>query len=328
MKEHHIRLTSSEIGGLWANYISDSLFICVYRYFLAKVEDKETQAILKHALDLSYQHVKVITNIFKEEGHAIPQGFTDEDVNVDSPRLFSDEFFLIYTKQMTKGALATYGVVLPHTFRKDIREHFMSCIASTMELFNETTDLLLTRGLEIRSPYIPYLEEVDMVETQGFLAGWLGKQRPLMAAEITHLYSNIQTNHLASALLTGFGQVVHCADLKGYMKRGKNITKKHIEIFTSYLQDNALPSPHNWDDLVLPIKETPFSDKLMMYHTSLISAAGVGNYGTALSASLRRDIAADYTRFFGEIGLFAEDGLNLLINNAWFERPPHAIDSH
>ncbi|WP_182104506.1 DUF3231 family protein [Niallia taxi] len=73
MKEHHIRLTSSEIGGLWANYISDSLFICVYRYFLAKVEDKETQAILKHALDLSYQHVKVITNIFKEEGHAIPQ---------------------------------------------------------------------------------------------------------------------------------------------------------------------------------------------------------------------------------------------------------------
>ncbi|MCM3033970.1 MULTISPECIES: DUF3231 family protein [unclassified Niallia] len=326
MENHHIRLTSSEIGGLWANYLSDSLYICVYKYYLATVEDAEIKTVLEHALDLSQQHVKVISDIFKEEGHIIPHGFTDEDVNVNSPRLFSDEFFLLYTRQMTKGALATYSVILPHTFRKDVKEHFMSCISSTMELFNETASILLSKGLEIRSPYIPYLEEVNMVEQQGFIAGWWGKQRPLTASEVTHLFSNIQTNHLGSAMATAFGQVVKSEEIKKYMKRGKAISKKHVEIFSKYLIENDLPAPTTWDAHVQPVKEPPFSDKLMMFHISLMVAAGVGNYGTALSASMRRDIGVDYTRLLGEIGLYAEDGMNLLIKNEWLERPPFAAD--
>jgi len=63
------------------------------------------------------------------------------------------------------------STLFPHTFRNNIREHFMSCISSTMELFNETTNLLLSKSLEVRSPYIPYLQKVDMVEKQRFLAG-------------------------------------------------------------------------------------------------------------------------------------------------------------
>jgi rubrerythrin len=53
------------------------MFVCVYRYFLAKVEDSEIKKILQHALDLSQQHVQVVTKIFKEEGHAVPLGFTE-----------------------------------------------------------------------------------------------------------------------------------------------------------------------------------------------------------------------------------------------------------
>ncbi|WP_090746083.1 DUF3231 family protein [Mesobacillus persicus] len=45
LETHHIRLTSSEIGGLWANYIADSMFCCVYKYYLAKVEDSEIQTV-------------------------------------------------------------------------------------------------------------------------------------------------------------------------------------------------------------------------------------------------------------------------------------------
>ncbi|MCM3584854.1 DUF3231 family protein [Mesobacillus maritimus] len=326
METHHIRLTSSEVGGLWANYIADSMFVCVYKYYLAKVEDEETKKILEHALDVSQQHVQVVTKIFKEEGHAIPLGFTENDVNVDAPRLFSDEFFLFYTKHMTKGALVTYGAILPHTFRKDIREHFMSCISSTMELFNETTDLLLSKGIEVRSPYIPYLQEVDMVEKQHFLAGWMGKQRPLSAAEITHLYSNVQTNHMGTSVITGFAQVANSKEIRDYFRRGIVIAKKQIEVFSKYLHENNLPVPVTWDAEVQDITESPFSDKLMLYQISMMTAAGMGNYGTAISASPRRDIAADYVRLQGEIGLYAEDGLNLQIKHAWMERPPHAAD--
>ncbi|QVY63662.1 DUF3231 family protein [Cytobacillus gottheilii] len=321
-----MRLTSTELGGLWANYIADSMFICVYKYYLAKVEDDEIKQIIEHALDLAQQHVQVVTKIFKEEGHAIPLGFTENDVHVDAARLFSDEFFLIFTKQMTKGALVTYGAALPHVFRNDIREHFMSCISSTMELFNETTDLLLSKGLEVRSPYIPYLQEVDMVEKQHFLAGWWGKQRPLTALEITHLYSNIQTNHMGTATITAFGQVAKNSDVRNYFKRGKEISKSQIQVIINYLHENDLPAPVTWDAEVYDSTESPFSDKLMLFMISMMTAAGMGNYGTALSASPRRDIAADYVRFQGEIGLYAEDGLNLQIKHAWLERPPHAAD--
>ncbi|MFC5733961.1 DUF3231 family protein [Cytobacillus gottheilii] len=326
METHHIRLTSSEVGGLWANYIADSMFVCVYKYYLEKVEDEEIKKVLEHALDLSQQHVQVVTKIFKEEGHAIPLGFTENDVHVDAPRLFSDEFFLIFTKQMTKGALVTYGAALPHVFRNDIREHFMSCISSTMELFNEATDVLLSKGLEVRSPYIPYLREADMVEKQHFLAGWWGKQRPITALEITHLYSNIQTNHMGTATITGFGQVAKNSDVRDYFKRGKEISKNQIQVIINYLHENDLPAPVTWDAEVYDSTESPFSDKLMLFMISMMTAAGMGNYGTALSASPRRDIAADYVRFQGEIGLYAEDGLNLQIKHAWLERPPHAAD--
>lgn len=326
METHHIRLTASEIGSLWSNFMSGSMLVCVYKYYLSIVEDSDIKRILEHALDLSHQQVEGVSKIFKEEGHAVPLGFTEKDVNVNAPRLFSDELCLMYTKHLTKGALAIYGAALTHTFRNDIREHFMSCVSSTMELFNESTDLLLSKGLEVRSPYIPYLEEVDMVGKQRFLSGWWGRQRPLTASEIMHLYSNIQTNHLGSAVITGFGQVAKSKDVRGYMKRGKEVAKKQIEIFSKYLHDNDLPAPSSCDELVEVTTESPFSDKLMLFHVSLMTASGIGNYGTAISGTLRRDIAAEYTCLLGEIGLFAEDGMNLLIKHEWLERPPHAAD--
>ncbi|SEN04874.1 Protein of unknown function [Mesobacillus persicus] len=109
------------------------------------------------------------------------------------------------------------------------------------------------------------------------------------------------------------------------MKRGKEIAKKQTNIFSKYLSENDLPAPTSWDHFVQPITESPFSDKLMMYQASLMTASGMGNYGTAHSASPRRDIAADYTRLLGEIGQFAEDGINLQIKYGWLERPPHAV---
>ncbi|MCA1035163.1 MULTISPECIES: DUF3231 family protein [Bacillaceae] len=326
MENHRIRLTASETGGLWANYIADSMFTCVYKYYLACVEDSEIKAVLAHALDLSEQHMKVTSDIFREEGHAVPIGFTAEDVHPNAPRLFSDEFFLFYTEQMAKGALVIYGGILPHTYRNDIREHFMSCISSTMELMNETKKLLLSKGLEVRSPYIPPLTEAVMVEDQHFLAGWFGRQRPLTAAEISHLFANIQTNYFGCAVVLGFAQTAKKEDVKDYMMRGKEIATKHSRIFSRFLQEEDLPAPVTWDAEISESQAAPFSDKLMMFQVNLMSASGIGNYGTALSASPRRDIAGDYSRLLAEVGLYAEDGLQILIKHGWLERPPHAAD--
>ncbi|WEG13527.1 DUF3231 family protein [Pullulanibacillus sp. KACC 23026] len=326
MGTHPVRLTSSEVGGLWANYVVGSMFVCVYNYYLAKVEDPEIKTILERALNLSREHVQVVKQIFEEEGHAIPLGFTEEDVHLEAAKLFSDDFFLYYTNQMAKGSLITYGAFLQNTFRADCRAFFTSCLTSAMELFNETTQLLLSKGLEVRSPYIPYLRDVTMVEKQHFLAGWWGEQRPLTAAEITHLYSNTLSNHLGAAVITGFGQVAQSQEIRAYYRRGKELSKKQVTIFSKFLNENDLPIPVSFDAYVYDSTEPPFSDKLMLFQISMMTAAGLVNYGSALSASPRRDIAAAYVRLQGEIGLFAEDGLQLQISHGWLERPPHAIN--
>ena len=72
--------------------------------------------------------------------------------------------------------------------------------------------------------------------------------------------------------------------------------------------------------------EDPFSDKLMVYHIALLNITGLGNYGMAISTSTRRDLIKEYMRLSGEIGLYAEDGANLMIKHGWMEEPPQAVD--
>jgi len=91
-----IPLISSEIAGLWNSYMSDSMIVCVLSYYLKQVEDNETRDTLQKTLDLATQHVQELTNIFNEEELPVPNGFTDSDVNVNAPRLFTDGFYLQY----------------------------------------------------------------------------------------------------------------------------------------------------------------------------------------------------------------------------------------
>ncbi|MET3696736.1 uncharacterized protein DUF3231 [Bacillus oleivorans] len=325
-KEHHIRLTSAELSSLWTTFLADSLSICMLKYFLEKVDDTEIKPIIEHALRLSNDHIEIMKEMFKDERIPIPKGFTDEDVNPNAPRLFQDTLFLNYIKHMTKGGLATYGAILPNIVRKDVREFFSSCLVSTTELYNEATSLLLSKGIEVRPPYIPYQTEVDFVNKQSFLAGWFGEQRPLTGIEIMNFYANVQTNKIGEAITIGFGQVAKSKKVRDYMQRGKEIAKKHMKVFAKYLSEYDLPVPMTWDHEVANVTEPPFSDKLMMFHISLLNASGMGNYGAAISMSQRRDIAANYARLTAEVGQYAEDGMNIMIDNGWLERPPHAAD--
>lgn len=70
----------------------------------------------------------------------------------------------------------------------------------------------------------------------------------------------------------------------------------------------------------------PFSDKLMMFHVTQLITGGMGNYGTSMSASTRRDLLTHYQRFIVEVGQYSEDGANLMIKHGWLEQPPQSVD--
>lgn len=321
----NVKLTSAEVSFLWSTYVADSMSICVFKFFLEHIEDEKIKALVTHALDLSQQHVEIIQGVFIDENIPIPQGFTEKDVNLNSRRLFSDSFYLYYIKHMSKGGLATYARTVPTVFRRDILSFYSNCLQSTLELNNEATTILLEKGLAIRPPYIPYPKKVQFVQKQSFMLEGLGK-RPLSGIEITNLYNNIQTNRLGTSLATAFSQTGQSEKIRDYFLRGKDMSLKHMDIFGDYLTMNSLPIPMSFDQEVEKTKESPFSDKLMMYHFSLMIYAGIGNYGAAISESQRSDLAIDYSRLLVEVLKFAEDGVNILIENQWLEQPPLAAD--
>lgn len=323
---HNPKLASSELGLLWGQYQNDTLGICVISYLLNIVEDPQISSILEYALELAEDHVRVIKEILQAEQHPIPMGFTEQDVNVHAPRLFSDIFMLNYMAGIGAMGLNSYSVALPNSIRKDIRDFYTSCLHSSAELVNRSADLMLKKGVMVRPPYIPYPDQVELVQKQHFLAGWIGEERQLTTIEITNLFFNLQRNVLGSSVLTAFSQVASAKNTRQYFVRGAEISKHHSEVFAKIFSADNLGIPMSSDTAPTLSTVTPFSDKLMMFHVTALNAVGIGYYGVSLGASPRRDLAATYTRLIAEIGEYAEDGANIMISNGWLEKPPSSPD--
>ncbi|MCI3922390.1 DUF3231 family protein [Paenibacillus sp. TRM 82003] len=325
--KHNIRLTASELGELWTTYMNDTMAICVLRYFRAKVEDTEIAPLIELALQQAERHVHAIGKTFATENYPVPKGFTEEDVVCDAPRLFSDTFFLYYLRNMAKFGLAAYGLGISFAARSDMLDFFTSCLDDAKTLYRRTVDVMLSKGVYVRSPYINIPDHVEFVQSGSFLfEGFFSKNRPLLATEISHIYLNMTNNIIGKALMIGFMQVAKSEDVREYAKRGLLLAKKQVEILHETLNNDNLPSPMTWDTDVTDSTVSPFSDKLIMYHVTMLNAAGIANYGGSLALSMRNDLIVKYTRLVAEIGLFAKSGMDLMIKREWLEEAPKAYD--
>jgi hypothetical protein len=83
----------------------DSLAICVFRFLLENVKDKNIREILEFALEFAESHIVKITEFLTQENFPIPKGFTEEDINLNAPPLFTDTFMLVYVHIMTLHGL-------------------------------------------------------------------------------------------------------------------------------------------------------------------------------------------------------------------------------
>jgi hypothetical protein len=325
--EKQIRLTSMEISQLWAQYLNDSGSICILTYFLEKAEDAEIKSVIEYALELSKKHIEKLTSIFTEEKHAIPYGFKiEEDVDLSAPRLYSDNYVLNFIHQMSMIGLTTYAASLSGSTRADITDYYTECMSETMQLLKKSKDLLLSKGLYIRSPYLPNLERADFVKEQRFVWDIIGKKRPLVASEISNIFANTQRNAFGAATLAGFCQVAQDKQVKQFFVRGIEIAKKHTKLFGKKFEESYLSVPTTWATEITNSTVYTFSDKLMMFFTTALIGLSIGYYGTGIAQSPRVDIGIMYNRLMVEIQLYSEDGSNIMINNKWVEQPPIASD--
>ncbi|MEH7275827.1 DUF3231 family protein [Neobacillus vireti] len=327
VSEHDdIPLTASEIGFLWAQYVNDTLATCVMSYFKNTCKDKEILPLIENSLSIAQNDITIIKDIFLKENHPIPVGFTEEDVNLNAPRLFSDAFILMYLQKLEVIAMESIGMAIGVSARSDVSDFFRNLLISVSELHDRARKVMLSKGVYIRPPQIPMSDKVDFVEKQRYLFDFLGHKRPLTAIEITHLFIGIQSNALGKAMMMAFAQVCKNEDVKQFFLDGKEIANKHIKKFSSILSNEDITAPMGWEALVLDSTTAPFSDKLMMFHTTYLIALGIGNYGVAAGTSQRMDLSATYVRLAAQIALYAEDGANIMIKHAWLEEPPKLID--
>jgi hypothetical protein len=320
------KLSSAEMGKLWVTYMGNSMSQWVLKYYLRHIEDQDIKKVLDTALNLSETILQDIKEIFNSENFPIPMGFTENDVNLAAPRLFSDEFYLHYLKYTGKAGLSIYSIAIPILARADVRDFFIKTLNHTVKLLTDVNNLLLSKGYLMKPPFIPTPEKVNFIKKQNYLNGFLGNVRPLHAAEITHLHSNIENNVTSKGLLIGFSQVAKNEQVRRFFIRGKEITNKHIEDCSHHLNKDNLPAPPLLDHLVSTSTISPFSDKIMMTHKIDMFSMKIRTYGNGMSLNGRRDIGAMYARFVKDIGLYVEDGANIMIDHGWMEQPPEAAD--
>lgn len=326
-KSNHIELNSAEIANLWTQYINDSSSICILSHSIEKSEDEETKNILEFAVTLAQGHIKKITEFFNKENFPIPKGFTlEEDVNIHAPPLFTDTFLLVYMHVMTLLGLTGYAGAVATSSREDQINYFSECNRETMELYKRIARLMLKKGIYSKPPRINPPTEVDYVDNDRYLTGWFGKKRPLNVVEISGVSFNMVKVIVKVVLEIGFAQVCQNNEVKKYFQRGKKICEKQFGILSKLLTKDELASPASWVSEVTSSTVPPYSDKLMLNHIVILVATAVGYFGAGASVSQRRDLALEYTRLMAEVGLYAEDGAQLLIKNHWLEQPPLATD--
>jgi hypothetical protein len=325
--ERSVKITSAELAQIWAQYMNDSGSICVLTFFLEKAEDPEIKQVIEFALQLSKTHIEKLTAFFNEGKYAVPYGFNiEEDVDLSAPKLYSDSYVLQFINQMAKIGLTNYSASVASSVRADITDYYMDCMSETMQLYKISKDLLLAKGLYVRSPHLPPNEQVEFVNKQAFIYDVFGEKRPLIVAEVSNLYANTQRNILGVATLIGFSQVAKDKEVTQFFLRGIDIGKKHVKVFGAKLEECNLPVPASLSAEVTTSTAYTFSDKLMMFFTSGLIALSIGYYGTGVSQSPRLDIGVMYNRLSLEVQLYSEDGSNIMINNKWMEQPPMASD--
>ncbi|MEH7336196.1 DUF3231 family protein [Neobacillus drentensis] len=325
--EHITKLTAAEVAQIWSAYMNSSMCKCLFTYFLETVEDHQIRSVIQHGLELAETHLDKLSAFFQKEGYPIPCGFNvEEDVNMAAPRLFSDSFMMHLVHNMTVMAFSFYAIAKTFAVRSDIDEYFAECVKELNEFDTNSKNLLLSKGLYIRSPYLVPSNEVHFVKSPNFMSGLLGNKRPLTAIEITNLFANLQKNTLGHAVMMAWSQVAQSKEVKKFMVRGKEIALKHSKVFGSVLEKDHLPVLMSFDTEVTDSKAAPISDKMMMFMATTLSALSIGLYGTSMATSARKDLALDYVRLSAEIASFAEDGAKIMIDNGWLEEPPLAVD--
>lgn len=327
MEKNNHALTPSEILSLWNVYLSETMTTHVTTLFLEQAEDPEIKDLLEIALKVSKEGVAAAESFLKNAGHPLPDGFSEHDINWSAPKKYSDHFVLLIKNKLVQDAVVVSTMALGSSTRKDIRNFFEKQLQQGSRIINICLDLIYKKGL-YHPLHIPFPEESEKISSsQSFLGSFFVGTRPVSTAEIFNLVANFQSTEVLSVFFKSFAQFELSKEngIKQHFERGAEIMDKHLEIFQTLLSKNNLPQLPTWESELTDSIIAPFSEKVILFKSSLMLSATASRYGVALSTVVRKDIGVDFMRLMVETLKYAEDTINLLIKKKYLTQHPLAL---
>ncbi|REJ11053.1 DUF3231 family protein [Halobacillus trueperi] len=324
MDKDELKLTSAEIGTLWGQYVNGTAIDIVNKYMLSTIEDEEIKVIFEDAIKISDNQKQQIARFIENDGFPIPVGFSESDLNEGTNRLFSDIFCLHYLHIMTLHGLIGHTTSLSSSVRKDLRHFYESCSNDAMTMYQRTTDLLLKKGHFQRDPYFYPDKKPEFVSGHSFIHGFSSDKRPLAATEIVALSLNIKKKILEKSLSIGFSQVAQSKEVRKFLESMQNESNKQIQSLGNILKGDNLPVPMSWESEVTSSQDSPFSDKLMLYHMGFLLQSAQSYHGSGLASAMRVDLVTTYEKIIVKNIMITKEWFNLMTKNNWLEQPPLA----
>jgi spore coat protein CotF len=321
------RLSAFELGQLWEGYMADSSAGCLLQYFVASAQDPEIRSVLEYALQLTTYHMNAYAQMFNSVGFPIPIGFTSEDVKPQVKRLFSDGYMLAYLRYINRYGAIKYFNTLIGSSRQDVRQFANQCIDEVQNLHKKADEILIKKGFFSEEAHMPVPDRVEYVyDGQSFYKGLFGNKRPINCLEIAQVFSCLEAKLHEKPIITGFMQVTQSQKVKDLFNQCKDVIGKQVNRWTQLLRDEDLPLPMSLVHELTDSSESPFSDKLMMFHVLTVIGYSLTGYGVAIASCTRADIVAAMHKSLTENAAWAKKAMELMMQSGWMEKVPHAAD--
>ncbi|MCM3729984.1 DUF3231 family protein [Neobacillus cucumis] len=324
MEKDKLKLTSSEIGTLWGEYVNGTAVDIVNRYMVSIIEDESIKAIFEDAIKTFKKQKQQIVAFLENEKFPVPIGFTESDLNKGTERLFTDIFCLNYLHIMNLHGLLGHSTSLGVSVREDLRFFYDSCDNDGKRMYHQTIDLLLEKGNFQRDPLFYPAENPEYVSSKDFADGIFGKGRMLAATEMISISFNLKKSIMAKTLAIAFSQVSQTKEVRKFLEHAEKIADQQIKDFSKIMQTDNLPVPKSWETEVTTSTNSPFSDKLMLYHIGFLFQAAQAYHGAGLASAMRTDLVSTYESTILQNLMLTKKWFNLMVQNKWLEQPPLA----
>ncbi len=321
-------LSSSELGTLWMTFQEKTMIQRMLEYFIEQADDNQAKEIMQNTHMKIINYIEEIKAIFTNEGAVIPVGFTEQDVHTGVPKLYDNMFDIMFLRLLKEISMGLHTLHLNMSYRKDIVLLYKELIEFTQSGYDKCVDYLQEKDVLPRPPAVTMPKSVEFVEGTNYMSGFnlFSEKRALNTVEVAHLYHAIESNIIGMQLITGFAQVANEPEVKKYFIKGKELAKKIVTDNTQLFLQSDIQPPSTWGANATDSKVPPFSDKLMMYCTSLFCSFGLGSNALGTAFSLRSDLPLKMINEAKDILTYGQEGGKLMAKNGWLEEPPQMQD--